>query len=165
MGAQGVQEARSRAVHARVQHVVTVRQLRPRQEQTAAALSEFIRQARQNPAGQSGPYSARVTAWPVPSVASTISRPSTWAYPIAMTPLQNEVGQARIALWLGHESVATTCIHLHADLKLKEQEMATTAPFEIPVQGHQSEDKVLEFLNGKCSFRKVHSQVPHWRSN
>ena len=35
-----------------------------------------------------------------------------------------------IALWLGHESVATTQIYLHADLALKEQALARTAPIE-----------------------------------
>ena len=65
-----------------------------------------------------------------------------------MTLLQNGVDQATIALWLGHESVATTYVYLHADLKFKEQAMAKTTPFGVPVQRYQPEDKVLEFLNG-----------------
>ena len=33
-----------------------------------------------------------------------------------------------IALWLGHEGVATTQIYLHADLALKEKAIARTTP-------------------------------------
>jgi hypothetical protein len=33
-----------------------------------------------------------------------------------------------IALWLGHEQVATTQTYIHADLALKEQALARTTP-------------------------------------
>ena len=33
-----------------------------------------------------------------------------------------------IALWLGHESVETTQVHLHADMRLKEQALSRVAP-------------------------------------
>ena len=36
-----------------------------------------------------------------------------------MDRLQNGVDRAVIALWLGHESVETAYIYLHADLTLK----------------------------------------------
>ena len=62
--------------------------------------------------------------------------------------LQNRVDQATIALWPEHESVATTYIYLHADLKLKEQAAAKSIPIAMPVQWHQPEDKALDFLNG-----------------
>lgn len=42
------------------------------------------------------------------------------------------VGSTVIALWLGHENVATTQIYIHADLALKEQALARTAPMEAP---------------------------------
>ena len=51
----------------------------------------------------------------------------------AMALLQNGVDRAVIALWLGHESVETTYIYLHADLKLKEQALAKTTPTNIPL--------------------------------
>ena len=38
-----------------------------------------------------------------------------------MALLQNGVDRGVIALWLGHESVETTYVYLHADLRLKEQ--------------------------------------------
>jgi site-specific recombinase XerD len=52
-----------------------------------------------------------------------------------------------IALWLGHESVATTQIYLHADLALKEQALARTAPLEATPGRYQPSDTVLAFLD------------------
>ena len=43
----------------------------------------------------------------------------------AMELLQHGVDQSVIALWLGHESVETTQIYIHADLRLKEQGVVT----------------------------------------
>lgn len=65
----------------------------------------------------------------------------------AMELLQNGVDRAVIALWLGHESVETTYIYLHADLQLKEQAMAKTTPLGIQPGRYRPEDSVLEFLN------------------
>ncbi len=65
----------------------------------------------------------------------------------AMELLQSGVDRAVIALWLGHESVETTYIYLHADLKLKEQAMARTAPSHIPPARYRPDDDVLAFLN------------------
>jgi hypothetical protein len=36
-----------------------------------------------------------------------------------------------IALWLGHESVETTQMYLHADLRLKEQALSRTTPLGV----------------------------------
>ena len=52
-----------------------------------------------------------------------------------------------IALWLGHESVETTYIYLHADLKLKEKAMAKTTPSQLPSNRYRPDDDVLAFLN------------------
>ena len=65
----------------------------------------------------------------------------------AMELLQSGVDRAVIALWLGHESVETTYIYLHADMKLKEQAMARTAPSHIPPARYRPDDDVLAFLN------------------
>ena len=65
----------------------------------------------------------------------------------AMELLQSGVDRAVIALWLGHESVETTYIYLHADLKLKEQAMARTAPSHMPHARYRPDDDVLAFLN------------------
>ena len=63
-----------------------------------------------------------------------------------MELLQNGVDRSVIALWLGHESVETTYIYLHADLALKERAMARTTPGDIPPKRYRPEDEVLAFL-------------------
>ena len=64
-----------------------------------------------------------------------------------MELLHSGVDRAVIALWLGHESVETTYIYLHADLKLKQQAMARTTPSRLPPERYRPEDDVLAFLN------------------
>ena len=51
-----------------------------------------------------------------------------------------------IALWLGHESVDTTRIYLHADIKLKEEVMARTKPVDAPSGRYRPDDALLAFL-------------------
>lgn len=52
-----------------------------------------------------------------------------------------------IALWLGHESVATTQIYIHADLALKEQALARTAPPDTTPGRYRPSDRVMAFLD------------------
>ena len=66
----------------------------------------------------------------------------------AMGFLANGVDRAVIALWLGHESVETTSVYLHADLKLKERAMAKTSPSGIQPTRYRPADDLLAFLNG-----------------
>ena len=51
-----------------------------------------------------------------------------------------------IALWLGHESVETTQIYLHADLALKEKALARIAPPSTPPGRYHPPDALLAFL-------------------
>ena len=51
-----------------------------------------------------------------------------------MRLLEAGVDSSVIALWLGHENVQTTQIHLHAHLGLKERALARTAPAHIRVR-------------------------------
>ena len=62
--------------------------------------------------------------------------------------LHSGVDRAVIALWLGHEGVETTYVYLHADMKLKEQAMARTAPSHLRSARYRPDYKVLAFLNG-----------------
>lgn len=52
----------------------------------------------------------------------------------------------RHRLWLGHESVATTQIYIHADLAIKEQALARTAPLDTAPGRYHPSDTVVEFL-------------------
>ena len=73
--------------------------------------------------------------------------PHVLRHTAAMDLLQSGVDRAVIALWLGHESVETTYIYLHADLKLKEKAMAKTTPSQLPSNRYRPDDEVLAFLN------------------
>ena len=64
----------------------------------------------------------------------------------AMDLLHHGVDCTVIALWLGHESVETTQMYLHADLQLKERAMDQTKPVEVPTGRYQPSDDVMAFL-------------------
>lgn len=58
------------------------------------------------------------------------------------------VDRSVIALWLGHESIETTEIYLHADLSIKERALARTAPLPAEAHRYHAPDTLLAFLNG-----------------
>ena len=64
-----------------------------------------------------------------------------------MELLQAGVDTSVIALWLGHESVKTTQIYLHAHLALKEAALAKTTPLNVKPARFRPGDKLLQFLN------------------
>ena len=63
-----------------------------------------------------------------------------------MELLQNGVEPTVIALWLGHESVETTQVYTHADLKLKEKALARIATTTSPSGRYHPNDALLAFL-------------------
>ncbi len=63
-----------------------------------------------------------------------------------MDLLQHGVDRAVIALWLGHESVETTYIYLHADLQMKEKALEKTTPVNMRPNRYKPDDQVLAFL-------------------
>ena len=66
----------------------------------------------------------------------------------AMELLQHGIDRSVIALWLGHESVETTQMYLHADLRLKEQALSKTTPLNAKAERYRPDDKLLAFLEG-----------------
>jgi len=64
----------------------------------------------------------------------------------AMDLLQRGVDRAVIALWLGHESVETTQVYLHADMAMKEAALAKTAPNKTSHGRYRPDDRLLAFL-------------------
>jgi len=66
----------------------------------------------------------------------------------AMDLLQHGVDSSVIALWLGHESVETTQIYIHANIELKEKALAKTAPLNVKPGRYRPDDKLLAFLKG-----------------
>ena len=65
---------------------------------------------------------------------------------MAMELLHHGVDQSVIALWLGHESVETTQIYMHADLRLKEKALANMAALTSNPGRYRPDDKLIEFL-------------------
>jgi integrase/recombinase XerD len=72
--------------------------------------------------------------------------PHVLRHTAAMRLLHAGVDTSVIALWLGHESVETTMVYIHADLALKERALARTAPVGSPPGRFQPTDQLLAFL-------------------
>jgi hypothetical protein len=51
-----------------------------------------------------------------------------------------------IALWLGHESVETVQVYVHADLTIKERALARTTPPTTAPGRYKPSDPLLAFL-------------------
>jgi len=65
----------------------------------------------------------------------------------AMLLRQAGVDTTAIALWLGHESLKSTQIYLHADLALKQQALDRTAPVHTRPGRYRAPDSLLAFLD------------------
>ena len=81
-----------------------------------------------------------------PSLKDKRVTPHVLRHAAAMTLLQSGVDCAVIALWLGHESIETTQIYLHADLQLKEKAMDQTKPVGVPSGRYQPPDELMTFI-------------------
>ncbi|MGO9183846.1 MAG: tyrosine-type recombinase/integrase [Mycobacterium sp.] len=66
----------------------------------------------------------------------------------AMRLLHAGVDTSVIALWLGHESVETTQIYLHADLTIKEKALARTRPPTCRAGRYLPPDDIITWLEG-----------------
>lgn len=82
------------------------------------------------------------------SLANKHISPHVLRHTAAMQLLQAGVDRSVIALWLGHESMETTEMYLHADLEMKERALARTATLPTAAQRYQPTDSLLAFLNG-----------------
>lgn len=71
---------------------------------------------------------AAAAAQASPSMASKNVTPHVLRHTAAMRLLAAGIDSSVIALWLGHESIETTQIYLHADMKTKEDALARTRP-------------------------------------
>jgi len=72
--------------------------------------------------------------------------PHVLRHSAAMQLLQNGVDRTVIALWLGHESVESTQMYVHADIELKEKAMAKTQPIDVSPGRYRPSDDLLAFL-------------------
>jgi site-specific recombinase XerD len=135
----------------------------PLTRQTVAVVKVWQRERAGNPTdplfpGRHGrPLSTDAVAWLLakhtttatphcPTLASKNVTPHVLRHTAAMRLLQAGVDTSVIALWLGHESVETTQIYLHADLALKERALARTTPPGTAPGRYHPPDKLLAFL-------------------
>lgn len=81
-----------------------------------------------------------------PSLAAKRVSPHVLRHSTAMDLLHHGVDQTVIALWLGHESVETTQVYIHADLHLKEKALARVAAPAVSPGRYRPDDKLLAFL-------------------
>jgi integrase/recombinase XerD len=72
--------------------------------------------------------------------------PHVLRHSTAMDLLQNGVDRTVIALWLGHESVETTQIYVHADMRLKEKALARVKSTTSRPGRYRPDDALLSFL-------------------
>ena len=89
---------------------------------------------------------ARTARERCPSLHSKKVTPHVLRHSAAMELLAHGVDRAVIALWLGHESVETTQMYLHADLRLKEQALSRTTPLGVKLPRYRPSDQLLAFL-------------------
>lgn len=91
---------------------------------------------------------AAAAAGRCPSLADKNLTPHVLRHTAAMNLLEAGVDLTTIGLWLGHASLQSTSIYLHADMALKERALARTAPPEVRVIRYRPTDEVLAFLQG-----------------
>jgi len=82
-----------------------------------------------------------------PSLKRKRVTPHMLRHTAAMELLHHGVDCSVIALWLGHESIETTQIYLHADMRLKEQALARTTPLDTKPGRYRPDDQLLAFLD------------------
>jgi site-specific recombinase XerD len=136
----------------------------PLRQDVAAALKEWLSERRGAPQDPVFPSSrgARLSADALqrlvrrhaatarescPSLTGKTVTPHTLRHSAAMDLLQRGVDLSVIALWLGHESIETTQIYLHADMQLKEQALAHATCGRVPSR-YRPPDPLLTFLEG-----------------
>lgn len=81
-----------------------------------------------------------------PSLIGKRISPHVLRHSTAMDLLHHGIDQTVIALWLGHESIETTQIYIHADMNLKEKALARMSKPEISPARYKPADELLHFL-------------------
>ena len=84
-----------------------------------------------------------------PSIRTKAPTPHVLRHTCAMSLLASGCDSAVIALWLGHENVATTSrTYLHGDLSIKERALERTRPLNVKPGRYRPADPLLAFLSG-----------------
>ena len=88
----------------------------------------------------------KAAALKTPSLAGRTISPHCLRHSTAMHLLQSGVDITVIALWLGHESPATTHQYVEADLAMKEKALARLQDPNVVPQRFRADDDLLKFL-------------------
>lgn len=81
-----------------------------------------------------------------PSLHGKRVTPHVLRHSCAMQLLLAGVDSSVIALWLGHESIRSTQMYLHADMSIKERALARTLPLDATPGRYRADDALLAFL-------------------
>ncbi len=89
-----------------------------------------------------------IAAKTCPQLLTRHVSPHTMRHTVAMHLLQSGVEISVIALWLGHESPATTHGYIEADDSMKERALAAIQPPNASATRYHPSDALLQFLEG-----------------
>jgi integrase/recombinase XerD len=137
----------------------------PLRKEAVAVLTKWLRECPPEPAtplfpsSRGGPLSRdaverliarhqRTAQSRCPSLKRKTITPHVLRHTTAMQLLRHGIDRSVIALWLGHESVETTQMYIHADMRLKEEALSKTAPLAVKPGRFRPDDKLLAFLEG-----------------
>ena len=88
----------------------------------------------------------QIAAESCPGLATRQVSPHMIRHTTAMHLLQSGVDISVIALWLGHESPATTHQYVEADLAMKERALARLQEPEAKLRRYRAPDSLIDFL-------------------
>ncbi|MFL9988936.1 site-specific integrase [Paraburkholderia sediminicola] len=89
---------------------------------------------------------ARTATRQCPQLSSHPISPHVIRHSTGTHLLQSGVDLSVIALWLGHESPATTHMYVEADLAMKERALNTLQPPHSKIQRYRPPDRLMQFL-------------------
>ncbi len=90
---------------------------------------------------------AQAAARRCPSIGAKNVTPHVLRHTCAMALRAAGIDVATIALWLGHEHIASVMPYMHADLGIKQQALDRTTPPSVPPGRYRPPDSLLAFLN------------------
>lgn len=81
-----------------------------------------------------------------PTIAEKNVTPHVLRHSTAMALREQGVDLSVIALWLGHKSVETTQMYVHADIRMKERALERTTPLDDGPGRFQPDDNLMAYL-------------------
>lgn len=89
---------------------------------------------------------ARIAAKSCPSISGKTVTPHVLRHTAIMRVLQSGVDLAKVALWVGHESIKTTYGYLSVDSKMKEEILNKLQPVNSKTRRYKPDNDIIAFL-------------------